>query len=155
GAEFKAERSDHAIEVEFLSVAGHPFTYGPSYFTGGTLASIQVNLGSPLTFAYKFSGMSLPVTTVGNDIDRGNYAAALNLIFGGNDVITGSNGGDRLGGFGGNDNINGGAGADILNGMAGNDRLTGGAGNDRETGGPGNDTFVFTHGAGKDAVNDF
>jgi Ca2+-binding RTX toxin-like protein len=139
GNELKLENSAHTIEVDFRSVAGHPFTYGPHGPTGGLLASLQVNEPAGAAhIAFKFSGMSVSMATLVSDVQHGQYGAALNLFLGGNDRITGSTGADHLAGFGGND------------------RIIGGAGNDTMSGGAGNDTFVFVHsGFGNDVITDF
>jgi Ca2+-binding RTX toxin-like protein len=138
GNELKLENSAHTIEVDFRSVPGHPFTYGPHGPTGGLLASLQVNEPTGAAhIAFKFSGMSVSMATLVSDVQHGHYGAALNLFLGGNDVITGSTGADHLAGFGGNDTI------------------TGGPGDDTMTGGPGNDTFVFKAGFGHDVITDF
>lgn len=139
GNELKLENSALSIEVDFLSVPGHPFTYGAHGPTGGLLASLQLNQpAGSVHIAFKFSGMSVSMPTLVSDVQHSQWGAVLNLFLGGNDRITGSTGADHLYGFGGND------------------RITGGAGNDTMSGGAGNDTFVFVHsGFGNDVITDF
>jgi Ca2+-binding RTX toxin-like protein len=138
GNELKLENSAHTIELDFRSVPGHAFTYNGHSPTGGTVASLQINLGGPpATIAYKFSGMAVSVATVASDVNHGHYGAILSLFLPGHDTITGSPFADHL--------------VDI----GGHDRITGGAGNDTMSGGNGYDTFVFRAGFGNDVINHF
>jgi Ca2+-binding RTX toxin-like protein len=136
GNELKLENSAHTIEVDFRSVAGHPFTYGAHGPTGGTLASLQINQPAG-SIAYKFSGMAVPMATLVSDVQHARWGAALSLLLPGHNTITGSPFADHLADFGGHD------------------RITGGAGNDTMSGGNGYDTFVFRAGFGNDVINHF
>ncbi|WP_056424332.1 MULTISPECIES: calcium-binding protein [unclassified Methylobacterium] len=78
------------------------------------------------------------------------------LIFGGKDLITGSNGNDSLIGYDGNDRLYGGGGDDSLDGgngsdsdYVGNDKLYGGNGNDKLMGRYGNDRLEGGNGNDK------
>ena len=76
GSELKLENSAKTIEVDFRSVAGHPFTYGPHGPTGGLLASLQVNEPAGAAhIAFKFSGMYCLSKAMQEHLCR-QYAAA-------------------------------------------------------------------------------
>lgn len=86
----------------------------------------------------------------GNDTITGGASDDLLRGFAGKDVINGGNGNDSLFGDAGSDQLFGGAGQDSLYGGAGNDQLVGGSGDDRLLGGIGNDRI--TGGEGIDQV---
>jgi Ca2+-binding RTX toxin-like protein len=75
-----------------------------------------------------------------------NIAGIVDLVFGGDDTITGSSGNDYIVGWGGNDVINGGKGHDTLVGYTGDDVI-----NVKD----GNDIVYFDHGYGHDKVLHF
>ena len=66
------------------------------------------------------------------------------VIFGGNDIITGTNYDDIFKGFDGDDLIGGRNGDDVLIGGNGDDTLNGQIGRDKSFGGHGNDMFIDT-----------
>src|SRR5437868_6320338 len=85
GAELEVRNIASTIEIDLHSALNHPFVYLSNVPVGGNIGSIQVNEPAG-TLAYKFSGMSVPITSLAADVNSGHYAAALNLIFGGNDT---------------------------------------------------------------------
>ncbi|GIT89906.1 hypothetical protein JANAI62_06100 [Jannaschia pagri] len=98
---------------------------------GGFLSSRK--LGPEETFAP--TGFTI---ANGTDIERA-------LGGGGNDYLTGHDGGNGLFGFGGNDKIRGLEGDDTLSGGYGNDILDGGPGADNMQGGSGDDIYYVDH----------
>lgn len=139
GAEFELASSGPPLVFDFQSAAGHPFQYANGFNmppTGGRIGSMEVDSGSFLTTAYKFTGLSVPVLTFTSWIDSHQIGLALHTMLAGPDTIFGSRFADVLGGFGGNDRING------------------RAGNDQEIGGSGKDTFVFRPHFGQDVIID-
>jgi Ca2+-binding RTX toxin-like protein len=70
-------------------------------------------------------------------------------------ILLGTSEGDTLTGLGNTDLLVGLDGDDVLDGGDGSDVLIGLEGDDNLLGGDGNDTFVFTHGAGLDTIEDF
>src|SRR5437870_5296904 len=67
--EFKLENGAHTVEIDFK---GNGFTYGLHGPTGGTITSLQVNKPAG-SIAFKFSSMSVSITTLASDISHGNY----------------------------------------------------------------------------------
>lgn len=133
---------------------------------GGTITGWTRSTGGGTEFT--LSGFSYPVTTFLADLETGDSAGAMALIFGGPDKMTGSTGGDVLYGYGGadtisgagggdvifagdaGDKVDGGAIADVLFGEAGNDTMLGGAGGDIIYGDIGNDSIAG--GSGGDII---
>lgn len=83
--------------------------------------------------------------------DLSDDARLLAKVFGGNDVLTGSDQSDVLAGFAGNDYMHGNAGDDVLYGDAGENSLFGDAGKDKLFGG--NGVNYLEGGAGKDFLS--
>src|SRR5438046_1953344 len=71
-SELEVRNQASTIEIDLHSAVGHPSVYLSNVPVGGNIGSIQVNepVGS---LAYKFSGMSVPITTLASDIDSGHY----------------------------------------------------------------------------------
>ena len=91
---------------------------------GGDITRIDEYSGGSLV--YTVSGFSLDIITWANFVLSNNASAQRNFIFGGNDIIIGSNFNDTLAGW------------------SGDDVITGGGGNDTIYGGVGTDTAVFS-----------
>lgn len=139
----------------------------------GTVTQITVTLGT--TTLLNWSGFSASANTLFTLAALGNWSRLDDLMFGGADQISMTDGLDRVKSGGGNDTVRlldgddwasgqagadtllGGAGRDTLLGDAGDDVLTGGMGADRLNGGAGADVFVFTRLGRSDAdvVTDF
>lgn len=95
----------------------------------GTVSSLTLDIAGDKSLAIK--GLDLPLSQLYGD--RGDTTAVLNDVFGGNDVIHGSDDqkhGDYIYGMAGHDRIFGGEGDDTIDGGAGRDFLTGGDGAD-------------------------
>lgn len=143
-------------------------------FIGGELA--DVTAGTLTSLFVDLPGGQRPISMTGGAVngvrffdllEAGNSTGSFNLLFAGNDRVTGGTGNDRLFGHTGNDTVVGGAGSDTLLGDAGKDRLEGGAGADvlagglgvdRLLGGKGADYFVIASRAGErhaDVIVDF
>lgn len=88
--------------------------------------------------------------TVFGDIGM-NQNNVSEIVYSGNDEISGSSGEDALHGHGGNDEIRGDAGNDLLFGGGDDDEVAGGKGEDDIYGGPGNDSL--DGGPGRDTGN--
>ncbi|WP_298192596.1 hypothetical protein [Novosphingobium sp.] len=121
-----------------------------------TLTGTVIGVSNPF---YTVEGLNIAFRDLGIAAGNGDVGALNDLIWAGNDKITGGASNDELRGFAGNDYIFGGAGndkiygddgADRLFGSFGDDRLYGGAGNDSLDGGGGNDRILG--GAGDDRI---
>jgi uncharacterized delta-60 repeat protein/CSLREA domain-containing protein len=99
--------------------------------TDATHASVSINGGSAVAYAFAAGGHIIVYGQGGNDaiVVNGNVNAELHGG-GGNDTLTGGAGDDVIWGDGGDDVITGSAGNDVLIGGAGSDRLVGSAGHD-------------------------
>jgi len=140
--------------------AGHPIS--------GTITGIsehEIFQGVDYTDV-TVSGITIGAVQLFDWARTGDSASALQVIFGGDDTLTGSAGNDYLTGLSGHDVIFGGAGSDTLLGGDGNDHLygqsanggtddadfiSGGNGADYLQGNAGNDTL--DGGAGSDRIN--
>ena len=115
---------------------------------GGTITGWTRSTGGGTEFT--LSGFSYPVTTFLADLETGDSAGAMALIFGGPDKMTGSTGGDVLYGYAGADTISGAGGADVIFAGIGNDKVDGGAVGDVLFGDKGDDLLLG--GAGVDVL---
>jgi Ca2+-binding RTX toxin-like protein len=97
------------------------FTIQDGALLGGTINRMTWRSGSN-ELLLDLSNFSLPVDT--------DIVNNLELLFAGNDIITGGPADDVLLGFQGDDLVRGGQGNDLLLGMEGRDTLEGGQGND-------------------------
>jgi hypothetical protein len=108
-------RTSTLIKVEYweyqpVEFRGN-FTYdGAGNLTGGVLTSIASYNGDAL--AWEIKDFSVSAVQFADWIRTDNTPAALAAIFGGNDVLTGSNYNDHLIGYAGDDYIDGGPGAE-------------------------------------------
>ena len=151
--------------TETLHYTGSGFTYDSNYMpTGGTITGLSDS--SSGAQIYDLSGFSVAATTWVQWVHDNNDAAAINMLFGGDDSILGGNLDDNLDAFGGNnivwgrdgnDTIIGGDGNDHLYGQSPNggtdgaDSIRGGNGSDYIQGNAGNDTL--DGGLGSDRIN--
>lgn len=163
-------RSSSAFDINLgggttLHYTGSNFGYDAS----GNLLSGTINGLSELSFGatvVNISSFSVDAATWAQWAHDHNDAAANNLLFGGDDSITGSSGSDTLDGMAGHDVIFGLDGSDTIIGGDGNehlygqsptggidagDSISGGAGNDYIQGNAGNDTL--DGGDGTDRIN--
>jgi Ca2+-binding RTX toxin-like protein len=141
-------------------VRGSGFTYdggGYDYYGGGSASydptsGVVGNLTEVANGAtiMDVSGMSVSAPALFAALRMGDGPTMMNLLFGGDDIITGAGGADSLDGLGGNDTIAGAAGADSVRGFEGNDQVDGGAGDDNLNGNLGDD--VVRGGDGADFV---
>ena len=138
----------HPVAGTITSLAEHELFQGVNYIDA-TISGISIDALQLFTWA-----------------SAKDNASALQAMFGGNDVVTGSAGNDYLDALGGHDVISGGAGSDTIVGGDGNDHLygqsasggsdgtdsiSGGNGSDYLQGNAGNDTL--DGGAGSDRLN--
>ncbi|WP_296169951.1 calcium-binding protein, partial [uncultured Brevundimonas sp.] len=133
-----------------LTSTGFPTT---GVITGFRLVQGDLVLG--------IEALSIQASELNATLTATDSSALWNLLYGGNDTITGGNTigyGNTLFGYGGNDTLNGGTGADLLNGGAGNDIVYGGDETDPSgatygdgiDGADGDDTLYG--GAGRDVI---
>jgi Ca2+-binding RTX toxin-like protein len=132
------EVTDGYYEIDFH---GASLKYANGFPTSGSIKSLQVSLMSSFSSEYKFSSMSLSVSTLDTKVFRafyntGNFMPVLNLFLNGHDILDGSNGHDVLPNFGGHD------------------RMIAGP-HDYLSGGQGYDTFVFHAGFGNVTIHHF
>src|SRR5262245_3156887 len=108
---------------EFASANGD-FVYDPS----GALIDGTITSWKHVDFGNEFlvTDFSLPVSSFPFHISQPLF----DLIFSGDDSITGSSQADYLKGFDGKDTLDGLGGNDVLDGGAGSDSMSGGAGDD-------------------------
>lgn len=145
--------------------SGTGLTYdGAGHLAGGTITGLaEAYFGAPI---FTLAGMNLPAGQYVQWVNTNDTPSAINAMFGGNDVITGSAGDDVLLGYGGHDVLYGGEGSDTILGGDGNehiygqsanggvdgaDSLSGGDGSDYIQGNAGND--VLDGGSGSDRIN--
>lgn len=88
------------------------------------------------------TGLKIDGATLLQGLDASGFAALNAGLYGGNDTVTGTEGGDTLDAGAGNDKVYGQGGNDTISGGAGNDQLFGGAGHDLIDGGAGNDKIL-------------
>jgi Ca2+-binding RTX toxin-like protein len=139
------------------SYSGVGFTYSElGVPTGGTVTGVALSVNGQS--AVTFTGLSLSASQLATLIINEDEAAVRTMLFGGSDMIWGSNNAEQIaGGDGddtiisleGNDSVTGQAGADDVNGNVGFDLVRGGEGNDTVRGGRDNDTLFGD--AGDDA----
>jgi len=131
------------------------FSFGPRGVTGTVTGLNQTSADGLLNFTLTGASVPAPFNTafVVDLASTGRLDLAVQVLLGGNDLITGGSSNDVLFGYGGNDVIRGGAGDDVLVGGLGADVLTGGSGADR---------FVFQStgdsgvgAANRDVITDF
>lgn len=122
---------------------------GKLVLTGGIITSIDVRIGST-TPVLEIDNLNIRAADFGDLLGAGSVNL-YDLMFAGNDTISGANGNDFLKGFVGNDRLNGLDGVDTLYGDQGNDQLYGGGGNDAVSGGVGDDSVYGE--VGDDSVN--
>ena len=125
------------------------FTYDASGSVFGQLSSYSKYLYGSIE--YTVSGMTVNAFDAFILIQSGNAVAVANLVFAGNDSLSGSGFNDVLRSFSGNDTVSGNNGNDSLFGESGNDFVYGGAGNDWLYGDAGNDSLFG--GIGNDVLN--
>lgn len=140
------------LRLHLLGTDLTPSASGPV----GTITALDYLSADGGSLIASFSDLSLDANTLfqrARDIDATGVEA---LLYGGDDLMTGSDadevfagrtGRDTLNGGAGDDDLMGGAGADVLVGGAGWDRLAGGAGKDRLHGGEGQDILLGGRGA--------
>lgn len=148
GTDLSYDALGHPVSGTINSISEHEIYQGVDY-TDVTVSGIAISAAQLLDWAR-----------------TGDNASALQAIFGGDDVLTGSPGNDYLTGLGGHDVVFGGEGSDTLLGGEGNDHLygqspsggsdgadliSGGNGSDYLQGNAGNDTL--DGGAGSDRIN--
>lgn len=158
-------------DSSYTSFTGSGFVFTPAVgglaVTAGRLTGATVQAGS--VTLVKVTGWNIAASDFANNALSGRFGTVLDLMFAGNDNITGTGAADFLIGERGADIIRagrgadraeGGVGADILYGGGGNDQLRGDGGNDVVTGDAGNDTLsgnagrdVLTGGAGRDSLD--
>jgi Ca2+-binding RTX toxin-like protein len=132
---------------DILTLTGSGFTYDANFrLTGGTITAISEVDASVVVFT--LTGVNASAAAVVALAAADNDLAILQLLFAGNDNLTGGQDPDRLLGFAGNDVLTGLGGNDTLIGGAGLDFLQGGAGNDSLDGGADFDTVA----AGPDPI---
>jgi Ca2+-binding RTX toxin-like protein len=157
--------SDDGLDITFYFAGDSLTLKSEAGIDFNAYAGTIIGLVTPLS---TISGLDISVLDFVTTAWNGDTDGFNNLIWHGNDTITGGASDDLIRGFGGNDLIYGGAGTDMLfggagadrlfsesgndslYGEAGNDRLDGGAGNDRLLGGTGSDRI--TGGSGTDVV---
>jgi len=140
------------IGEDIIDLTHHSFNYLGSYLDlvilqDGADAIIDLDnnhtirltgVDSALLSVDDFTGVTLPIPTIGDDF------------------LIGTNGHDTINGLGGNDTILGLEGDDEIHGGTGNDVLIGGTGNNDYYGGTGIDTYVIEDNLfGFDAIFDF
>jgi Ca2+-binding RTX toxin-like protein len=111
-----------------VDVQGVGFTYSGGTLTGGTINTITSTVAGD--FDFQIDGLALSADTFNAYRWAHSSEGFLNLIFNGDDTITGSNLDDYLVAYAGNDKLVGLNGDDFLNGGTGDDTLTGGKGHD-------------------------
>jgi Ca2+-binding RTX toxin-like protein len=132
---------------------GNNFEYtsnaGKLAITGGTINEIKIRIEDPSPLI-ELTNLNVDAAEFGSLLSD-NSKKVYDILFSGDDEITGGNGNDVLKGYSGNDVLNGGKGNDKLIGDSGKDILNGNSGNDELTGGGGGDTL--NGGGGKDNLN--
>ncbi len=120
---------------------GEGFTWGNDggklVITGGIITDLIISSGGSVPIV-RISNLEVDAEEFGSYLSAGS-ARSFDVMFSGNDVITGADGNDLLRGYNGNDTLDGNAGNDILMGGDGTDLLKGGDGSDELFGGGGND----------------
>lgn len=113
--------------IEVIDATGKVYNYvdGLSFAINSNKTTVAINPINAFANSFQFGEMPL------NEI-----------MFGGNDILTGNAGTEVLDGFGGEDSLSGLGGSDALYGNAGHDTLNGGDGADDLYGGSGNDLIV-------------
>jgi serralysin len=118
-----------SVSPQIDQFTGAGFTFGANGFpTGGTITHITETFGGQVVFDIDATNVSASqfISWVGTGA---NETAKL-TVFGGDDVINGSEAIDRLRGYGGGDTINGNGGNDFIDGGDGNNTIHGGLGDD-------------------------
>jgi hypothetical protein len=82
------------IFIDLQSLPGHPFTYHHGHPTGGMINAITVDLNAQEQF--KFTGLDTSIVLFEKDLEEHRPRAAVELLFKGNDTVTGSSGNDVL-----------------------------------------------------------
>jgi Ca2+-binding RTX toxin-like protein len=124
---------------------GGGMTYDP---VGGTITrDVEVNNGA---ISADINGMSIDAPSFFAALRAQDTASMMNMMFAGDDQISGGAGADTLDGWDGNDAMAGGDGADAIRGLAGNDNIDAGPGDDDANGNLGDD--VVHGGDGADTV---
>jgi Ca2+-binding RTX toxin-like protein len=108
---------------------GSGFAFAAAAFpVSGTITEVVDTTAGVQNF--DISGISLPTATLATWISTDDSTTAKLTIFGGSDVINGSDSRDLLRGYGGDDTMNGAGGDDFVDGGDGNNIIHGGLGND-------------------------
>ncbi|MCR6498710.1 M10 family metallopeptidase C-terminal domain-containing protein [Shinella sp. CPCC 101442] len=126
--------------------------------TSGTVTKFDLVLDG--VKMWSFSGLDMSAAKLLDYYIAGNSWQVRELLFAGNDTITGTaysdelfgeKGSDKIYGGGGNDILYGGDGNDTVKGEAGDDALYGNLGRDRLEGGSGND-MLYARGGGETLI---
>lgn len=120
--------------------AGFGFTPFGQWNAGTVTSLTQIYAGARM---FQVAGLRLAANKISSAAVTSTGVDDLNLLLGGNDVVTGGRFIDYLLGHTGNDVVRGMAGADVVNGGPGNDVVSGGIGIDKVAGAAGNDVFFF------------
>ena len=118
-ASFEGTNPETGLDATFFFTIEGTKLPQPGGGLTGTITALRFNLDSqngPLFF--ELSDLKVSVKKLTNATTD---EAANNLLFGKNDLITGSDKDDFIAGFGGNDVLDGGAGADTMDGGTGSD----------------------------------
>ncbi len=131
------------------------FSFGPRGVTGTITGLNQTSEDGLLNFTLTNATVAAPFNTafVVDLASTGRLDLAVQVLLGGDDLITGGSSNDVLFGYSGNDVIRGGAGDDVIVGGLGADRLTGGSGADRFVFQSINDSGLGA--ANRDVITDF
>ena len=138
--------------INLTKINGSGFTYdtagGKLFITGGEISDVEIRINDAQPVV-EISGLEIRASDFGNFLTSGSRKA-YDLLFEGDDTVSGGKKADLLKGYQGDDILNGYRGSDTLVGGSGDDRLFGAVGQDKLVGGAGNDVLVG--GGGSDTL---
>ncbi|EYD70548.1 calcium-binding protein [Limimaricola hongkongensis] len=139
-------------DINLTKISGTNFTYttkdGKLVITGGEVTDVEIRIDNA-TPVIEITGLEIDAGKFGGFLSSGSRKA-YDLLFEGDDTVSGGKKDDLLKGYQGDDILNGYRGNDTLLGGGGDDRLFGATGQDRLVGGGGND--VLLGGGGDDIL---
>ncbi len=130
--------------INLTKISGSGLTYdtkdGKLFITDGVITDVEIRIDDAQPVV-EISGLEISASDFGSFLTSGSRKA-YDLLFEGDDTVSGGKKDDFLKGYQGDDILNGYRGSDTLLGGGGNDKMFGAIGQDKLVGGSGNDVLL-------------